>query len=487
MTDKKKSGSPWIGGVVLALLHFAFAMLFAMRTPFLAPGKVYTQGGGDDGIYTVDIGAPDELQHVILVSRLAGGGSYPVMDPKDPKLNFTYESLQPPLFYMVGAGWSKLLGLSALPKFADYVEKHTYTEAEEVLKKGTFEEIGSSRAEVDSEGLKLRALDALIGTLTVIGVFALIFWSSRNRWAAGAGAAVAAFLPMHVALSGAVSNDPLLICLCTWVLALLALVARDELCIKRGLLIGFLTGLAFLTKTTALALVPVLLLAPLMNRDTIKFSRLVPGAILALLMGGYWWAHNQSVYGDPFALKIFNEAFKDRNPTADAMIARVGSGAYWQAVFTIMAHSLVGVFSYMDIYLEGWVYKLGWALLAGASLLGVIQIAKGPNSEDEGPSRRSTHLLGIVFIAVMLALFVQFNRGFFQAQARYILPAIGPISALCGLGIAFLYDRAKTFVIPLIWFAGLLAVLAQAAQTLTPGFAVRTLKGIPTPENASNK
>lgn len=487
MTESKKPGKPWMAGFVLALLHFAFAMLFASRTPFMTPGKVFTQGGGDDGIYTVDIGAPDELQHVVLIGRLAGGGSYPVMDPKDPKLNFTYESLQPPLYYMLAAGWSKAMGLTAVPKFADYVEKNSYQDAEQVLKNGTFTEIGSTRAAVDQEGLKLRMLDALIGALGVLGVFALIWWSSLNRWAAAAGAGLAAFLPMNIALSGAVSNDPLLICLCTWVLALLALVARDELCVKRGLMIGFLTGLAFLTKTTALALVPVLLLAPLFNRDTIRFKRLIPGAILALLIGGYWWMHNVSAYGDPFALKIFNDAFKDRNPTAEAMIARVGSGPYWQAVFTIMLHSFVGVFSYMDIYLEPWVYKAAWGLLAVSGLLGMIQIAKGGNREDEGPTRRSIHLLNIVFIVVMLVLFVQFNRGFFQAQARYVMPAIGPISALCGLGIAFLVDRVKTFIIPLVWFAGLLAVMAQAAQSLTPGFAVRMLKGIPSAENTSNK
>jgi hypothetical protein len=48
-------------------------------------------------------------------------------------------------------------------------------------------------------------------------------------------------------------------------------------------------------------------------------------------------------------------------------------------------------------------------------------------------------VLNVAFAVIILVLFLRFNSQYFQAQARYLLPAIGPIAvgfALGGLALA---------------------------------------------------
>jgi len=486
---EKSSRNPWLFAAIFAVIHICGAMLFAWMTPFLTPGRVFGQGGPPEGIYTVDIGAPDELQHVVQIGRLAAGESYPTFKADDPKLNFTYEALQPPAYYYLAAGWLKVTGARAVPAFAEHVVKNEYSDSEAILKKGTFEELDSTRAQVQSEGIRLRLLSALLGGLTVLGAFAIGLWGTGRLNVALGAAAFAALLPMQLALSGAASNDPLLTTLFTWVLALLIREAREGLCWKRGLLIGFLIGLAFLTKTTALALIPVVGVAMIFCRKTLPLKLFAPGLALALVMGGVWWARNNSLYGDPFAIKIFNEAFTGRNPTAEGFISRIGATAYWQGVFTIIGHSFIGVFSYMDIYMAEWVYPIGkwlFGLLAALGLATLFVPALKVKREENEPSTFPTHLINGVCLIVLLLLFIQFNRGFFQAQARYVMPAVGAIACLLGLGVGYLCDRVRNNGPLIAWVLILFVFMGQGAQVLPQGFKARVEKGIPGYENASN-
>jgi heme/copper-type cytochrome/quinol oxidase subunit 3 len=70
---------------------------------------------------------------------------------------------------------------------------------------------------------------------------------------------------------------------------------------------------------------------------------------------------------------------------------------------------------------------------------------------------RKTNLILVVFLAVVVALFVKFNQQYFQAQGRYLLPAIGPISAIIAVGYAKL--AGKRTAAPLLGIAALLLVV----------------------------
>ncbi len=476
LEDSENSSSSrkiWMFALFFAMLHGIFALMFAKETPYLMTGRVFSMGGGPGGLATDDIGAPDELQHLIQIGRLYNGEPFPHLIPGHPKIDFYYQGHQTPLFYYAGAGWCKLLGITETPKLAAFIRDHENQELKDLLKRNTFEEIGSTRAKIQSESLRMRLMSVLFGCLTVLGVFALGKWAYSEQiglWAA----AFAALLPMHIALSGAISNDPMLICFSTWVVALLIGAMKTTLCWKRALGIGVLAGLALLTKSSAMGLLPIMAFAFIMFRKEengskgqwLRLGSLTMG--VALLFGGAWWIRNMQVYGEPFVINTFYEAFKERTPTAELFIGRVGVGTYWKLFCEVAAQSFVGTFSYMDISLPDVIYKGAWAVFAGVGLMGYAGL--------KGRGKLANFTLLVTFI-VVFGLFVQFNRIFWQPQARYIFPAIGPIACLMGAGVNLLAVKTKTFLVPLIWVASLLALTATSLQEIKREFPTRITSG----------
>ena len=444
--------------VILAVLiaaHIALAATFASITPFRTPGFLF--GSRDPATggpqHVADIGAPDERQHVNYVLGLVHGGGLPVFNPKDPNLNETLESHQPPLFYVLAAGWGSILGAYMPPE-------PPATEGKEMAQ---------------DDGVKLRSLNVVIGALTVGGVFMLAFWAYRKPEVALAATAFAALLPMHAALNGAVSNDPLLICLCTWVLALVAKSIWDGWTIGTALAVGILTGLAILTKTSGVALLPVLLVAVMMKQDRRPTGRqLVAAVVPTLVMVLPWWVRNQKLYGDPLAMGAFSQAFVG-TAQASTFIQAFGTAGYWISMvglWTVCA--FIGAFGYMDIWLTNTgmrggaqsIYLVAWLVIL-AAIAGWVMAVRRDNTDG-----KRMHLLNGLFFLVVLLLFLKFNMQYFQAQARYLLPAIGPIACGIGLGLVTLArDRWKVAISVVVIVFGFISAFAL---TKLPGeFAKR--------------
>lgn len=448
---------------VLMIIHVALAIWYASVTPWRTGGAVFGQ-------YAKDIGAPDERQHVNYIQRLANGEGFPVFDPKDPNLYETYQSHQPPAFYVLATGWSKLTGVDFVPA--------------PVPGFGMSGEPGG--IDKGENALKMRALNAFVGAGTVLGVFFLGLWGFR-RWDIGVVAAsFAALLPMNVALSGAVSNDPMLICLCTWVLALAAKGMTQGWTWKVVAATGLLTGLAMLTKTTAVSLLPILLLAALLPQKQ-KPSVAKAGALvgIVILVAGGWWIRNQSLYGDPLAMKAFTDAFQGsaQKSTIVAQIQASGDGSpemtYWKDwIGWWSARSFFGAFGYMDIWMnesgraisatdKNTIYRL---LIVGliVALLGWVLATAKTEVKNDWP----VQVVNGAFILVVTALFIRFNTQYFQAQARYFLPALGPIS--CGVGIGAVYLAKQKWQAALAVVAiVLLGVNLYAVSMLPAEFAKR--------------
>src|SRR5437016_3338620 len=95
--------TPLILGL-LVVLHIGFAICYASVTPYRSPGQVQHQE-------QPDYGAPDERQHVNYIEHILDGKGFPVFNPQDVNLYETYQSHQPPLFYILAAGWAKATGI----------------------------------------------------------------------------------------------------------------------------------------------------------------------------------------------------------------------------------------------------------------------------------------------------------------------------------------------------------------------------------------
>lgn len=408
--------------VILALVHFLLATWFATSTPYRTEGILLNQRDPDTGgpAMAKDIGAPDERQHANYIGSLGTTGKFPVFNPKDPNLYETYQSHQPPLFYLLATAVNKVSG--------------------------------DSNPENASFGTKIRGLNSVLGAVNVflIGMFA--FYASQ-RWEVGAiAASVAAFLPMNVALSGAINNDVLLFCLIAVVLVLLAK-SNAQPTVKQAIGIGAVAGLALLTKSTAVLLIPSLFVAAILQKEPSARKNLVLAAFIGLLISSPWLLRNFQLYGDFFALKAFDEAFVGSAQKAMIAGAAGSEWAYWSEwVGWWTARSFIGAFGYMDIWLndsgraiaatdKNTLYRLvlAFLFLGGLGNLASLMNRKAINSSDvvdadEGLSPVLKGVATVLSILVLLA-FLRFNGKYFQAQARYLYPAIAPIALCIGLGV----------------------------------------------------
>lgn len=436
--------------IVILLAFFCLAVGFVLNTPYRTEGRLIFQQGTSK-----DIGAPDERQHANFVKRLLEGKGLPVLDPQDPELYENYQAHQPPLYYFLAAGFCKVTG-------ADPTDPQS--------------------------GNRLRFLSVILGMATLAGIYFLVRWAEgrdETAWAA----MTLGLMPMFLGLNSAVSNDPLLYAAIVWTCALAIKAMKQGGSWKELLLLGVAAAAAFGSKTTSLALIPVLLTALALTWRHERGQKLVIGGglVLALILASPIWLRNMSLYGDPFALKVFQASFTG-SAQASTFIESFGAVGYWtQWVAWWTVRSLIGVFGYMDIYLFEALgqAKFNQIYLALAFLFGIILVLglvpgrKDQSQEDEEtePTPRALWILAVLGIVVLL-LFIQFNRTYFQGQGRYLYPAMPLLALLWGRGLVFGFKgRAGAWIAGAAVLGGLsLLFLTQLPQS----FKVR--EGSPVPQ-----
>lgn len=393
----------WLPITIILGLFVGFASWYACITPYRTPGRLVFQKG------TIpDIGAPDERQHANYIAHIVKTRDFPVLRPNSPDLIETYQSHQPPLYYALA---------SALGE--------------------------------PSQGT--RALNVLFGALTVFALFklgALIGGQESVGWACAAFG----LLPGFIMLNAAITNDSLLFALCSATLYGAILGTLRGWTLRLLITTGVLAGLALLTKSSALALIPVLGIVWLLDLKRQSMSPISVGlgiVALPLAIASPWFARNAALYGDPLGLMVFKQAFTG-TAQAKMFIDGVGPVAYWSDwVLWWTARSFVGVFGYMDIFLPSSLYLVVLGLLALAWLGGLL-------SDSTQKDRRPALILSTFFFIVFL-LFLQFNLTYFQGQARYLYPAIGSIAVALGVGVSRWFAKwpNAAWLVP----AGLLSAL----------------------------
>lgn len=397
------------------------------------------------GAPALDIGAPDELAHATYVAHLAEGKGLPVfklsyLDGSPLVKASEYEFHQPPLFYALDAAWVKLLG--------------------------------SPASLSQAFGTRARFLNALIGGLTVVVIGAAAWTLSKKALVAVVAASYAAFLPMNVALSAAISNDPLLILLCSaTLLATLTAMKRGWTGWQSALPFVF-AGLATITKTTGLTLGLPLVIGLVMVRPTKDSVKpILVGVFLALLCIVPIWARNTELYGDPLALKVFTQAFAGtaQKEFIEGIIQRQGGSPeldYWlKWVIPYTAESYIGVFGYMTVpFLGGLEYA---AIIVALKLIGLVGLVNGLRKD------RQASVLLLSFILVIALVFFRFNNQYFQAQGRYLLPSLLPASLFIGLAVDRI-SRPETKRLVLFGILIWLALPILAIKTVSTYFQAAT-------------
>ena len=428
----------------------------------------------------------DELRHFRYVRHLIVYRSLPEQRPDAPRA----QSHHPPLYYGLGAlaSWWVPVAQEVYYKPTEnpfwgyrYWEvsddnKNQYLHGgDEPLQEGPFHGVALAVYVV-------RWITVLIGAGVVWLTYRIgreVFAGSPHRSAlALGGAALVAFNPQFLYLSGAVNNDvPAALCgaAVLWVCVQLV---REGPSARIDATLGVLFGLALLTKFNLLALLALIELAYLVAvwpaRDWRAFVRgplVVLG--LAALVSGWWFWRNQVLYGEPTGLQRVTDLWGERSPAETWSILRLEFPMAWSTLW--------GRFGYGQVPMPDAVYR-GLAWLAVAGIIGlIIAVGRKRVAGNRRPSAvrhlppATCHPLLLLLAAVLLfaaVLFAYILVSPAGAMGRFFFPGLPAFALLLSLGLSQFFPRRMTWAVGPVAMVGMAALAIYAlVGILAPAFA----------------
>lgn len=393
--------------------------------------------------------APDEGAHLEYAKYLAQNKSFPIFEPKGANAP-GYEFHQPPLYYALAA-----VGYAALPATA---------------------------ADYAARGISL-----------VCGLLTLVFlWHSirllfpEDKILAPLATGLGALWPLHIAVGASAGNDAIAGAMCAGVFWSIARMAKrvelEQDSWQDAAIIGLFCGLGMLSKSTALVIsIAGIGAAWQLSRGSKNTRAFVPPILVTgtmLLICGPWLARNTALYGDPLAARIFDEAFKNSSPRPQALIAATGVSLlkYIRALFVILFATCWGFFGGPNTAVQmlnpfgtrGPRFEAYSALplmlfpfLATiVALWGFVKwkIQDWKTSDLPDESRIALLWWGVGFFLAILAL-ARFNLIQYQAQARYLHPALLPMCLVFALGWRMILGEGRALRICAVGFGGVLLLV----------------------------
>ena len=290
----------------------------------------------------------------------------------------------------------------------------------------------------------VRWLSILLSVVTILCIYLTARELIPERPAlAVAAAALVAFNPMFLYISASVHDDALANLVAAATLLVTSRLLTRGPTLRRAVMLGGLLGLALLTKLTCLLVAPTVGLALLIslnvNHDGVRWGELLrfAGAIgaVALLVGGWWLARNQIVYGEPTSMARQVKAWGGLRPNAPNIRAAVRELGF-------LHDSFWGVFGYGQLPMPKWIYAL--PRLLGILFLGgwTLGWARRRSQSSDVAARTIGGLqpstLAVLSSAGAVTLLVVFVRMVFIDTAnfgRYLFVALGFLAPLYAIGL----------------------------------------------------
>jgi 4-amino-4-deoxy-L-arabinose transferase-like glycosyltransferase len=265
---------------------------------------------------------PDERWHYPVVKYLADGHGLPVYDP-NVEQPWKQEGSQPSLYYTLAAlvtAWVPSddfwdLRSSGNPYYLSMLHGPR-GDNQNILIHYPNRESFPYRGSVLALHLA-RQLSVVMALATVLATYliALEIYPESRALALGASA-VSGFNPMFLFIGSSVSNDATVAATCAWTgLTALRLALRPEATTRRALATGIALGLALLSKSSAVAMVPVAGVALIIAAwRTRSWSQLLKQGVLAFgaaaLISGWWFLRSWMLYGDPLGAVVHQVVFR---------------------------------------------------------------------------------------------------------------------------------------------------------------------------------
>jgi len=433
--------------------------IYVLLAAYLVLGGIYS-------VVTPLMEASDELWHYPMVKYLSDHRALPVQEV-GIETAWRQEGSQPPLYYALCALLTAGIDTSDL----DQVRRlNPHADNGKITEDGNTNLIvhAPDAAVGGWHGTRLavqmiRLLSVLMGAGTVyLGYRVMLeIWPERPVLALSA-AALTAFNPMFLFISGAVNNDNLAMLLCAlgiWLLVRLVKragcsapeSADDRASVQSWwwdvTLLGIVLGSAVLTKTSAMGLLPLTALAiSYVAWKRRSWQRFVSGGAVTAgsvaLIAGWWFVRNAMLYdGDWLGLERFVLVLGYRVPPATL-------GQLWSERAGFMM-AYWGLFGGVNVPMPGWVYAvLNGALILSAIglLIGAVRLIWGAVREartagslrslaaNSGPRSVQVLLLGLWPLVVFVSWAGWATRTW-SSQGRLVFSAITAWSGWMAVGL----------------------------------------------------
>lgn len=406
--------------------------------------------------------APDEVEHFFYVQHIAENWNLPVQDPARREL-WGQEGGQPPLFYFLAA---PLISCADGDEAAGLLNYNPHAKIGLPLAHGnkniiihTEDEAFPPRGAVLAVHLG-RLVNVLLGALAVSSTYFIAreIFPRRKALALGA-AAIGAFIPQFIFMSGAISNDVLAAAISGWALLLILRLIIRGASARRLVALGVLLGLGALAKLGCLGLLPLAVLALLWRARKEKDWQGFIGKVAlffgpAFVISGWWYARNVLLYGDPFGLRVFLDIVSRREDFS------------WRAFWYEMGGlriSFWALFGWFNVPMPEIFYRFYDALsLAGAAGLILFFIKSLRSREKESqPSLLAFLVFWVLIVFAGLARWTWLTTG---SQGRLLFPAAPAIAVLLACGLGHFPLRR--------WLLGLAATAMFVVAALAPFLAI---------------
>lgn len=381
--------------------------------------------------------ASDELWHYPMVKFIADNNfALPVQDAAI-QTAWRQEGSQPPLYYMIaalitaGIDTSDLESVRRINPHADIGTIPPDGNINMIVHRfdaETFPYRGTALAAHIA-----RLFSVLLGLGTVIVTYCLAYQLFPERPAIWIGAAaINAFLPMFLFISGSVNNDNLSNLLGNLLTLLIVLMLKRERppIIRDYVVIGVVAGAGLLAKLNIGFLIPLVALtyAILSVRRRDLRPLIVGGLIsggLTIAIAGWWYLRNFQLYGDPTGLNVFLDIVGRRNaPLAQLWAERESfTGGFW------------GFFGGMNVSMPAPVYLI-LNIIGGIAILGALAWLLKTAIRREWDARRwLPALVTLIWIGVTLVSYLRWTTETQASQGRLIFGALSSICVWFAVGL----------------------------------------------------
>jgi len=395
--------------------------------------------------------AADEPGHVQNIETLVSGHWYRMNTPcrLDPRIGLLQcsgdEANQAPLYYLLFAGWQRVIGQPVLPSLSG-----PYVKVNPAFFRGESGLFLNHSPATHRILLLLRLPNVVLGALTVLFTFLAVRLVTADAWTPVVAASFVAFLPRMVFLTSFVTNDNL-VDLLGAVLTFLALRYALSPSGRRMTSVGIVYGLLLTTKLTTLPLVVVLVaiafLAPGWKRRIEHFGI---GVFSALIVSGWYLIQNIVRYGDPLARRTSAHYLSLLGALGTPIGKPYIVNDPLRMIVIQIPQRIVQTFWYVsdwNQFLWPWEVNLLFTLAFIGTLIGLIH-------------RRIERRVLVTFVAISLAALLSVWVVAFQTfyQAKYAFVGLPAIAGLVALGVERWRFLAR-FLLPAMMLIGTLVAI----------------------------